>query len=511
LKAIRFLPHRAKELRWVGRCLLPRFSRFLFEQQRRRWSDLRRATAVLGKEETQERDHELSTFVQPHMEPAWKQEVSRCLAAHKSRKGAAAPPEPAEPACMGSSRAAQVAARVAARYAKAPSYSQMQAEEARIAVRAAEIATQVALEAQAAAESALAEMHAASFEPERRTAVVESITRGAVAEFDAQLPPEAEGTPPPGETGRSVAQPEEATAEWRTEAVDPQPVVTRQVVDGSAFELRWEPDMPLQAAKARPASAGDGLELSAEDWWTPSRVEETLHSEPIAIESPLTHANLIEFPRALVATRRMRPRLLEAPDTEAAERQLNIFEVDPGAVSTLPPTSGESSSRRLGPEWSDIELDEHPLNDAETQAEPERGAPTIHLAPMGRRMMALAVDGSLVLTAFFGATVYLSAHSQFAPSIKAAELMAALGVALTGFLYQALFIAMRVSTPGMRYAGIALCTFDEAGPTRAQLWKRLGFMLLSLAPVGLGVAWSLFDEDHLSWHDRISQTYLRKR
>jgi hypothetical protein len=29
--------------------------------------------------------------------------------------------------------------------------------------------------------------------------------------------------------------------------------------------------------------------------------------------------------------------------------------------------------------------------------------------------------------------------------------------------------------------------------------------------VGLGFAWSLFDDDHLSWHDRISQTYLRKR
>jgi hypothetical protein len=29
--------------------------------------------------------------------------------------------------------------------------------------------------------------------------------------------------------------------------------------------------------------------------------------------------------------------------------------------------------------------------------------------------------------------------------------------------------------------------------------------------VGLGLVWSVFDEDHLSWHDRISQTYLRKR
>jgi uncharacterized RDD family membrane protein YckC len=68
-----------------------------------------------------------------------------------------------------------------------------------------------------------------------------------------------------------------------------------------------------------------------------------------------------------------------------------------------------------------------------------------------------------------------------------------------------------VSTPGMRYAGIALSTFEDDSPTRAQLRRRLGAIALSLLPVGLGFAWSVFDEDHLSWHDRISQTYLRKR
>jgi hypothetical protein len=35
-------------------------------------------------------------------------------------------------------------------------------------------------------------------------------------------------------------------------------------------------------------------------------------------------------------------------------------------------------------------------------------------------------------------------------------------------------------------------------------------MLLSVLPLGLGVMWSIFDEDHLSWHDRLSGTYLRK-
>jgi hypothetical protein len=28
--------------------------------------------------------------------------------------------------------------------------------------------------------------------------------------------------------------------------------------------------------------------------------------------------------------------------------------------------------------------------------------------------------------------------------------------------------------------------------------------------VGLGAAWAIFDEGHLSWHDRLSRTYLKK-
>jgi uncharacterized RDD family membrane protein YckC len=61
----------------------------------------------------------------------------------------------------------------------------------------------------------------------------------------------------------------------------------------------------------------------------------------------------------------------------------------------------------------------------------------------------------------------------------------------------------------MRYAGLALCTFDDQLPTREQRYHRLLAMLVSVLPAGLGVAWSIFDEERLSWHDRLSGTYLR--
>ena len=96
-------------------------------------------------------------------QPSWKQEVNRRLEAHKSRKGLSVVQECIAQACIAgeehstaSDRAAMAAARVAARFSKAPSYSEMQASEARAALRDAEVATRAALEAQAVAQAALA-------------------------------------------------------------------------------------------------------------------------------------------------------------------------------------------------------------------------------------------------------------------------------------------------------------------------------------------------------------------
>ena len=76
-------------------------------------------------------------------------------------------------------------------------------------------------------------------------------------------------------------------------------------------------------------------------------------------------------------------------------------------------------------------------------------------------------------------------------------------------LYQYLFFKYAEGTPGMRYAKIALCTFDDENPTRKAMCRRVLFLLLSAAPLGLGFAWAWFDPDRLCWHDRISRIYQR--
>jgi uncharacterized RDD family membrane protein YckC len=509
----------------------------------------------------------LSTQRQPSLspKPAWKQEVAQRLAAHKNRKGAPAPEEArAAEHHFGSSVAAKAAARVAARYAKAPSYSEMQAEEARLAVRAAEIATTVALEAQAVAEEALAELHAAAAEPKRGPAVVESISSArveAVAEFEVGVAePEIETAPDAEamqgsaweETVPEVAPEPVAAAPAAIAKPEPERVTTQHVVDGKSFGIRWESDAPVRVLQPKPAPAPEPFEMDRGDWWTPAQISATLRNEPIAIESDPGTANLIEFPREIVATRKMRPRLAEPVSASAAERQLSIFEVDPGAISTEPepaPTAAPNWSTRewpgqewdrqewagqewtgqerrgataageaawssetvSGPKWSGMELGEHPLVEQRSEPEPVRAPQQIHLATLGRRLMATTVDGCLVLAGFFASAMMLAARLQQPVTPRGAETFVVIGLAIAGFLYNTLFLGFGFSTPGMRYAGIALSTFEDEVPTRAQLRRRLGAMVLSLAPVGLGLVWAVFDEDHLSWHDRISQTYLRRR
>ncbi len=445
---------------------------------------------------------DLSTLVsQPAPQPSWKQEVNRRLAAHKSRKGLSVVEEDASSEAQGApvTRAAQAAARVAARYAKAPSYSEMQAAEARAALRAAETATRAALEAQAAAQAVLASLETA--------AAAEANDLPAYKDAPAAVAP-------------VLIQTSSVEQAWEIE-VPPAPVVTSQAT-GQAMEIRWDPDLPVRPAETPAAPAlrdAEESEVVEDNWWgsaTLADASAALHAiEPVEAAQPI-HANLIEFPRELVATRRMRPRITGAQQGQSAEPngQLSIFEVDPSTISIEPEVTEAATEAPApswsSPEWSGIELDEQIAGEAEIETATVAAAPEVQLAPFGRRLMSAVVDGALILGVACGAIAALINHMQHLPIVKTAELGAIVILIATGVLYKAFFLTVAKSTPGMMYARIGLRTFGGESPTRARRWGRLGAMLLSLLPVGLGVVWGIFDEDHLSWHDRLSGTYLQR-
>jgi uncharacterized RDD family membrane protein YckC len=197
-----------------------------------------------------------------------------------------------------------------------------------------------------------------------------------------------------------------------------------------------------------------------------------------------------------------------------AEAQLSISEVDPGTISTAAEvhSAGQDAPASIWnrPDWSGMRLDSQPVELLTSASAVDQAAVRFPVAPMSLRLMAAAVDCALILASFVSAGFLVAHQFSHPPEGKAAEVLGVVLLAVIGLLYYGFFFAFPVCTPGMRYAGIGLCTFEDQSPTRAQLRRRLGAMALSLLPVGMGIASSIFDDDHMSWHESYSQTYLRK-
>jgi uncharacterized RDD family membrane protein YckC len=227
------------------------------------------------------------------------------------------------------------------------------------------------------------------------------------------------------------------------------------------------------------------------------------------------YANLIQFPREMVATRRMRPRLAEGPLAAAPpQAQLSIFEVDPGSVSTVPASAIDEPAAPvwMRAEFATIEVEPRTEEDFLDEPMPkDQPANPIQPAPLGRRLMAIVVDASLVLAVFVFVAMQFAFHAKQMPGLRILELGAALAFFAVSAVYQTLFLTLAGATPGMRYAGIALSTFDGYTPSSARRFGRVMALLLSVLPLGLGLVWALFDDDHLMGHDRLSKTYLRNR
>ncbi len=380
--------------------------------------------------------------------PTWKNEVTARVRAHRSRYGHVPENQPALPGMENALGASSIAARVAERYARVPSYKDMLAAQAEAAARAAQAAVHA---------------HVAT--------VAEAL----------ESAPRPEPEPQPF-----------------------QPDLLRYFV--SEDSLPRPRTAPAQAHAALHRDIGD--------------VADPLSEAVVEPDRPLP-ARVIEFPRELIAPRKARPRLADGPISEGAEpgpsvgapaesapspspedaAQLRIFEAEPEAA----PAAARSS------EWLSIRLDpEGPSREA-TPCSPSRLAGDLHLhvAPLADRIMAGVVDVALTLAAFLLFALVFVACTTHPPAGRTAVAGATASLLAMWVLYQILFFSLSSATPGMRYAKIALCTFDDENPARHAMRVRIAAMLLSALPLGLGFLWIIFDEDGLSWHDRITQTYQR--
>jgi uncharacterized RDD family membrane protein YckC len=130
------------------------------------------------------------------------------------------------------------------------------------------------------------------------------------------------------------------------------------------------------------------------------------------------------------------------------------------------------------------------------------------VAPLGDRQLAGIIDAACLLFAFGGfVALFGSLGGQLTLSkMNAAVYLAALSVVY--FQYFALFTVFGATTPGMMFRGLQVMSFSGEPPTPRQLLLRSAGYMLSAGTCFIGYLWALWDEDQLTWHDRLSKTYL---
>lgn len=129
------------------------------------------------------------------------------------------------------------------------------------------------------------------------------------------------------------------------------------------------------------------------------------------------------------------------------------------------------------------------------------------VAVPAHRAMAAAADASIVLMALavFG-IIFRLAGGTFVLDAKTAPIFLAAAGSVVVF-YRVLWCLANGDSAGQRWARLRLVNFDGQRPTRTQRFYRLASGLLSLLAAGIGLLWSLVDEETLTWHDHISKTF----
>jgi uncharacterized RDD family membrane protein YckC len=130
------------------------------------------------------------------------------------------------------------------------------------------------------------------------------------------------------------------------------------------------------------------------------------------------------------------------------------------------------------------------------------------VASIEERRIAGLIDVGCLLFAYGGfLALFGSLGGQFTFS-KLSAVMCGTTFVIVYLQYFALFTVFGGTTPGMMLRGLQVVSFSGEPPTpRQMLWRSVGYML-SAGTFFMGFLWAMWDEDALTWHDRLSRTYL---
>ena len=266
------------------------------------------------------------------------------------------------------------------------------------------------------------------------------------------------------------------------------------------------PSLQLKFEPYEPSSTGQAAASQAATTVVPSRLAVAMQDAIAAPQGepstqPETYdgrsngqeagARILEFPRSAAPPPPVfpppvfdelaepvvnRPRILEVPELE------------------LPP-----------PALGGILMD--PVAEPEKERRPGFELP-LQAAPFSRRLLAGAIDSLIVVTAFAIFAYIFFRITSIVPAPQQAAGISASLIALFWITYQYLLLVFTGTTAGLKLSRLQLSRFDgSAVPARIRRWRVLASVLSGFS-LALGYAWCFLDEDRLSWHDRITRTYM---
>ena len=189
-----------------------------------------------------------------------------------------------------------------------------------------------------------------------------------------------------------------------------------------------------------------------------------------------------------------------------------VVELDPWTAPAAPappgPVQRKRSARRRGHE-------DQRAFDFNTAAEAAHLPPVTHarrprlvVAPLGLRAIATAFDlGVIAALSLLFFVAVLVVRGWLPLDLKAGGYYGA-AVFLIGFVYKLAYALAGRLTPGLAGAGLGLVGVYGQRPPLGMRLKRAVGGVISLASAGLGLLWAICDQETLTWHDYISNTFL---
>jgi uncharacterized RDD family membrane protein YckC len=123
------------------------------------------------------------------------------------------------------------------------------------------------------------------------------------------------------------------------------------------------------------------------------------------------------------------------------------------------------------------------------------------------RLVAAFLDSAMIL---IGCGFFLGVFQLLGASVRVDRfdiIVMICSLILITLFYGFLFALSGRETPGQNWTELRLINFDGFPPDRTSRFLRFTGCWLSFSACGIGVLWSLLDEENLTWHDHMSKTF----